>query len=339
MTSHSELTESTAVPSFRFEGHAELQSLNIRKRGNDDEKVLVVDARFSGRAHADLCDYFDPLLRSFLFLDGVIARPRAMDPIGFCNVIEHCELRLPQRLFTDVQLRHFRIEPHDGGQIQLSFTATFRPSKDEVAVLAEFMDEDVHLVVQPEPELDFNGQVTAELHLAEPEGTPAATPPAAKARKGRKARADAPEGGARARRSNVMSTTSMSSTAAPKARTKKGVSRRAGAKAAASEQRYPLGASDLLTRADVRHIQELLAAKRYDAATWAAIERCGPAMSHGSLGEVDVPLRESAGASEVHRRLAKRYEEDERSAQNPASALMYVLLGGGYELKGRPAED
>lgn len=168
MTSHSELTESTAVPSFRFEGHAELQSLNIRKRGNDDEKVLVVDARFSGRAHADLCDYFDPLLRSFLFLDGVIARPRAMDPIGFCNVIEHCELRLLQRLFTDVQLRRFRIEPHDGGQIQLSFTATFRPSKDEVAVLAEFMDEDVHLVVQPEPELDFNGQVTAELHLAEP---------------------------------------------------------------------------------------------------------------------------------------------------------------------------
>ena len=253
-------------------------------------------------------------------------------------MIEHCELRLLQRWFTDVQLRRFRIEPHDGGQIQLSFTATFRPSKDEVAVLAEFMDEDVHLVVQPEPELGFNGQVTAELHLAEPEGTPAATPPAAKARKGRKARADAPEGDARARRSNVMSTTSMSSTAAPKARTKKGVSRRAGAKAA-SEQRYPLGASDLLTRADVRHIQELLATKRYDAATWAAIERCGPAMSHGSLGEVDVPLRKSAGASEVYRRLAKRYEEDERSAQNPASALMYVLLGGGYELKGRPAED
>lgn len=316
MTSHSELTESTAVPSFRFEGHAELQSLNIRKRGNDDEKVLVVDARFSGRAHADLCDYFDPLLRSFLFLDGVIARPRAMDPIGFCNVIEHCELRLLQRWFTDVQLRRFRIEPHDGGQIQLSFTATFRPSKDEVAVLAEFMDEDVHLVAQPEPELDFNGQVTAELHLAEPEGTPAATPPAAKARKGRKARADAPEGDARARRSDVMSTALMSSTAAPGARAKKDV-------------------PSLLTEKDVQHIKGLLAEGRHDAAAWATIERCRSPVTHKGLGETDIPLEKSAGSAEVYQRLVKRYTQKKGPTPGPGASLLLVLLGQGYELTER----
>ena len=140
---------------FLFSGYATINHLNIRKEGPEEEKELAVDVKFVGRTDASLCDFFDERLRDFLFQDETIARPMRMEPIGFTNEIERCDLELLDQRFTGVKLRKFKIVPKDGGEIELTFTASFQPLRDEVAVIAEFVTEAVQVIARPQPSLDF----------------------------------------------------------------------------------------------------------------------------------------------------------------------------------------
>ncbi len=142
---------------FLFDGMAEIKHLNIRKEGPEEEKVLAVDVKFCGRTDAALCDFFDQELRDFLFTDEVIARPMRMEPIGFTNEIENCDLQLLDKYFTGVRLRKFKIVPKDGGEMELTFTASFQPLRDEVAIIAEYVTDEVRVVARPQPQLDFDG--------------------------------------------------------------------------------------------------------------------------------------------------------------------------------------
>jgi hypothetical protein len=143
---------------FLFDGLAEIKHLNIRKEGPEDDKALAVDVKFCGRTDAALCAFFDPQLRDFLFTDEVIARPMMVEPIGFTNEIENCDLHLLEKTFTGVKLRKFKIVPKDGGQIELTFTASFMPLRDEVAILAEYVTDEIHVNARPQPQLDFGGE-------------------------------------------------------------------------------------------------------------------------------------------------------------------------------------
>lgn len=142
---------------FLFDGYATINHLNIRKEGPEDCRELAVDVKFVGRTNASLCDFFDEQLRDFLFAEGDIARPMRMEPIGFTNEIEHCDLDLLDQRFTGVKLRKFKIVPKDGGDIELTFTASFMPMRDEVAVMAEMVTELVKVSARPQPQLDFGG--------------------------------------------------------------------------------------------------------------------------------------------------------------------------------------
>lgn len=146
------------MQTFQFAGPALIERLNIRKERKIAERILSVDVRFTGYTHdASLCDFFDPMLRGFLFIDEVIARAPAikMRPIGFGIEVEHCDLDLLGRLFHDVRLRQFRVAGMDGGNIEIQFVASFAPSKDEIAVIAEYVKEEVPIQVRPQPQLDF----------------------------------------------------------------------------------------------------------------------------------------------------------------------------------------
>src|SRR5574343_1197014 len=135
---------------FLFEGLAEIKHLNIRKEGPEEDKTLTVDIKFCGHTDAALCDFFDQQLREFLFTDEVIARPMQMEPIAFVNEIENCDLDLLDKRFTGVRLRKFKIAPKDGGLIELNFTASFQPMRDEVAIIAEYVTDEVLVVARPQ---------------------------------------------------------------------------------------------------------------------------------------------------------------------------------------------
>lgn len=145
---------------FIYKGLAQLRHLNVRKEGPEDDKTLVVDVKFRGRIDATLCSYFDEKLHDFLFTDGTIVRSPMMDAIGFSNSIEHCELEALEQRFYGVSLHKFKVRPIDGGQIELDFTATFMPDNSEVAVLAEYVLEEIRIEARPEPALNFGGEQT-----------------------------------------------------------------------------------------------------------------------------------------------------------------------------------
>lgn len=140
---------------FEFKGDADILHLNVRKEGPDDEKALAVDIKLEGKTSGNLCNYFDEKLREFLFTDAVIARASMMEPVGFKNQILNCELQMLDKQFYGVKLHKFKISPVDGGDVRLTFTATFQPNKDDVAIIAEFVSEPVHVVARPQPGLDF----------------------------------------------------------------------------------------------------------------------------------------------------------------------------------------
>lgn len=143
---------------FEFTGAAKIKHLNIRKEGPEDDKALAIDIKFEGKTDAALCDFFDPQLRDFLFTDGVIARPQMMEPVGFINYLENCELELCGLHFYGAKLQKFKVRPIDGGLIELTFAASFKPSKNEVAIIAEFVAEEVEITCRPQPGLDFGGE-------------------------------------------------------------------------------------------------------------------------------------------------------------------------------------
>lgn len=140
---------------FIYSGLAQLRHLNVRKEGPEDNKALVVDVKFRGRVDAALCDYFDDRLHDFLFKDGDIVRSPMMEAIGFSNSIEHCELEALEQRFYGVSLHKFKLRPIDGGQIEIDFVATFMPENSEVAMLAEYVLDEIRIVARPELALDF----------------------------------------------------------------------------------------------------------------------------------------------------------------------------------------
>ena len=144
-----------SMPTFHFDAKAKINHVNIRKEGPENEKALAVDVKFQGRIDASICHFFDEKLRDFLFTDEVIARPMSMEPIAFRTQIEHCDLELLKKKFFDVTLKRFKIEPVDGGLVDLSFVATFNPSETEVAIIAEYVLDEVRVVAKPQPTLDL----------------------------------------------------------------------------------------------------------------------------------------------------------------------------------------
>lgn len=55
---------------FTFDGLANIQHLNTRKQGPEDDKELAVDIKLTTRTSMEVCDFFDEQLAEFLFLSS-----------------------------------------------------------------------------------------------------------------------------------------------------------------------------------------------------------------------------------------------------------------------------
>jgi len=140
---------------FTFQGRAEIKHINTRKEGPDEEKVLALDIKLTAKIDARLLDYFDSELAGFLFIpDGAGAvRNTAMEPIKFKHEIENCDLSIAGLDFHGVKVSKFSIEPVDGRQAWLTWQNSFQPSSNEVAIISEYLMDEVEVAVASQPDL------------------------------------------------------------------------------------------------------------------------------------------------------------------------------------------
>lgn len=137
---------------------ASIKHLNIRKEGPDESKVLTVDMKLEIIAEADaVLPYFDPALRTFLFSDQTNSvRFKNMGAIDWAGEMENMELEIHGLEFIKVRLSKFTIAPKMDKETQivtLTLSATFQPGGKDVAILAEFVQEQASIVIRPQPQL------------------------------------------------------------------------------------------------------------------------------------------------------------------------------------------
>ena len=143
---------------FRFQGRASIAHLNTRKEGPDDEKELAVDVKLQALCGVDICAFFEPELAGFMFLEGGAVRNVMMGPISFTHEIEDYRLEAVGSTFNGVKVKKFTLEPMDGNQIRLTFSISFKPSGDEVARMAEYLQDEIEIDLNPSnEELDLGG--------------------------------------------------------------------------------------------------------------------------------------------------------------------------------------
>lgn len=143
---------------FRFQGRASILHLNTRKEGPDDYKELAVDVKLQALCGMDVTEYFEPELARFLFLEGGAVRNVMMGPISFSHELEDYRLEAVGSTFHGVKVKKFTLEPVDGSQIRLTFSISFKPSGDEVARMAEYLQDEIDIEVNPSSEeLDLGG--------------------------------------------------------------------------------------------------------------------------------------------------------------------------------------
>lgn len=128
---------------FEYEGKAEIKHLNIRKEGEDEEKILAVDIKMQCLTDAEMLDFFHPNISSVLYTDVDAVQNVYMKPIAFKNQILHCELTIMGQHFFGVDAAKFSFEPKDGHQVLMTFSVSIQPDGTDIAQLAEFVMDEV----------------------------------------------------------------------------------------------------------------------------------------------------------------------------------------------------
>ena len=137
---------------------ASVEHINARKEGPDDEKELAVDLKLSAVLDSDSLAFFEPALAEFLFM-GKAVRNTLIGPVTFKHELEHYRFEAVGSVHHGARVKKFVIEPKDGGQVLLTFGVSFKPSGDEVARLAEFLQDVIDISLEPsDQELDLEAQ-------------------------------------------------------------------------------------------------------------------------------------------------------------------------------------
>lgn len=147
---------------FQFTGRVNLLHLNARKEGPDDVKELAVDVKMNTLTDAGVADFFEPELGGFMFIEGGAVRNMMMGAMTFANELEHYRLEAMGSTFHGVKVKKFSLAPRDGRLIDFTFSVSFKPSGDEVARLAEYLQDEIDVTLTPSSEeLDFGGDKDA----------------------------------------------------------------------------------------------------------------------------------------------------------------------------------
>lgn len=134
---------------FRYSGHAQIKHLNTRKEGPDDDKVLAVDLKVTTTSASSILDYFDEQLVDFLYTSAGDIRNPMIGEIPMLHALEDYQLRLCGCTHFSVKVRKFSIEPFIDRQVRLTLQISFRPSGGEIARIAEYLQDETHIELEP----------------------------------------------------------------------------------------------------------------------------------------------------------------------------------------------
>lgn len=149
---------------FRFCGLAEITHINARKEGPDDDKELAVDVKFSAaKVPAWILDLLGDDLVGLLFIPGSQAvRNPMLGPLTFAHEIEDYRLEILGGIHHGCRVKKITATPADGEVVTLTFGVSFKPSGDEVARMAEYLQDAVAVDLGPaSAELELNDQRAA----------------------------------------------------------------------------------------------------------------------------------------------------------------------------------
>lgn len=145
---------------FRFKGKAEIIHLNARKEGPDDEKELAVDVKLRAVTGGDMLKYFDEELALVFYTDIGAIRNAMIGPVPFRHEIKSYTMTALGNTHFGVTLKKFSLEPLDRFKLELVFQASLKPMGNQVAVMAEYLQDEIDVTIEPE---------NAELQLDNPQ--------------------------------------------------------------------------------------------------------------------------------------------------------------------------
>lgn len=145
---------------FRYSGLAEITHLNTRKEGPDDDKQLAVDVKLKAIAPSSILAYFDDNLSDFFYTDIGAVRNVMIGAIPMKHELEEYRMESMGGTHFGVKLKKFALEAMDTAQVVVTFQASFNPHGDEVARMAEFLQNDIQIHLEPaNSELDLGSSV------------------------------------------------------------------------------------------------------------------------------------------------------------------------------------
>lgn len=145
---------------FKYSGNAEITHLNTRKEGAEDSKELAIDVKLKIKTGSDALKYFQSeQLIPALWNDIGAIRNIKLDPICMSYELRSYTVDMAGNTFYDVKLKKFSFEPIDGNLVAITFQASMSPRSNEVAQIAEYLQDEVQVKLEPSnAELDFTAE-------------------------------------------------------------------------------------------------------------------------------------------------------------------------------------
>jgi len=141
---------------FKFDGLANIQHMNTRKQGPEDDKELAVDIKLTTRTAQNICSFFDEQLADFLFLSTGAVRNEFQEPISYKYELLNYTVTVGGMTFDGVTVKKISILPADGFLVDLTFQLSFKPLSNQVSLFAEYLQEMIPIKLQPmNAELEF----------------------------------------------------------------------------------------------------------------------------------------------------------------------------------------
>jgi hypothetical protein len=136
---------------FSYKGQAYIAHVNLRGENHGEDKIPAYDIALEFTSDDELCAYFDPVLKAFLFNDqGFIRNKDVKTPLQFKDELPNYALHIDGLELLDMTLSKFALQPGDGRALHVACQARRVAKDDESAALHRLMFHTVDIELKPQ---------------------------------------------------------------------------------------------------------------------------------------------------------------------------------------------